>query len=214
LIGESILTNRAHSLPKTVERLTYNRDRLANTPLTDPAGFAGEHLEYEAQMFLAARDKLFQSAAPKLHPGNPAEAFNRNVLIESCVLHLRNLLDFFYPPSSSQSDDVSAADYIPGWNSGPLPRILEDAHKRANKELAHLTLKRKPGAPPDKAWDFAEIGNAMTPIIEEFFKRVDASKVPPRTKAVFDRIGAVVKVTLAEGPVFTTSRSEFGALGD
>jgi hypothetical protein len=185
---------------------------MANTPLTDPAGFAGEHLEYEAQMFLAARDKLFRSAPPQLHPRNPDEAFNHNLLIESCVLHFRNLVDFFYPPSSSQPDDVTAADYVPGWNSPPAPPILRDARNRANKELAHLTLKRKTGAPPDKAWDLADLSNAMTPIISEFFKRVDASMLPPRMKAVFDRIGGVVKVT--GGPVFKTSRSEYDVLGD
>src|ERR1019366_7452281 len=59
----------------------------------------------------------------------------------------------------------------------------------------------------------ADLSNAMTPIIEEFFKRVDASKLPPRTKSVFDKIGGVVKVTVTGGPVFTTSRTKFGALG-
>jgi hypothetical protein len=178
---------------------------MADTPLTDPAGFAGEHLEYEAQMFLAARNKLFLSAPPQPLPRGPDEAFNRNLLIESCVLHLRNLIDFFYPPSSPQPDDVTAADYVPGWNSPPAPPILRDARNRANKELAHLTLKRKMGAPPDKAWDFADLSNAITPIIGEFFKRVDASKVPLRTRVMFGRIGGVVKVTGWTGPVFKTS---------
>jgi hypothetical protein len=36
--------------------------------------------------------------------------------------------------------------------------------------------------------------------------------VPPRTKAVFDRIGGVVKVTA--DPFFKTSRSEYDVLGD
>jgi hypothetical protein len=35
---------------------------MANTSITDLAGFAGEHLEYEARMYLTARNKLFQSA--------------------------------------------------------------------------------------------------------------------------------------------------------
>ena len=191
---------------------TYYRDRMANTPLADPVGFA-EHVEHEAQMFLDARDKLFQYALPQVHSRNPDEAFNCDLLIESCVLHFRNLVDFFYPPLSQKSDDVNAADYVSGWNSRPTTPILEDARKRANKELAHLTLGRKPGTPPHKAWDFADLSNAMTPIIEEFFKRVDASKLPPRTKSVFDKIGGVVKMTVTGGPVFTTSRTKFGALG-
>ena len=33
---------------------------MANPPLTDLASFAGEHLYYEAQMFVTAREKLFQ----------------------------------------------------------------------------------------------------------------------------------------------------------
>lgn len=184
---------------------------MANPPVTDLAGFAGEHLEYEAQMFVAARDKLFQNARlqsqqPHFHPPQPDEIFNRNLLIESCVLHFRNLVDFFYPPSSPQPDDVTAADYVPGWGSPAAPSILRDARNRANKELAHLTLKRKAGAPPDKAWDFADLSIAMTSIIRDFLMRVDASNLPQRTIAVLQRIGAVVKVALAGGPVFTTSR--------
>ena len=187
---------------------TYDSDCMANTPITDLAGFAGEHLEYEAWMFLTARDKLFQCARLRHqqlqpHPHQPDEDFNRNLLVESCVLHFRNLIDFFYPPSSSLPDDVTAADYVPGWGSPPVPTILKDARTRANKELAHLTLKRKMGAPPDKHWDFADLGNAMTPIIGDFITRVDASKLSPRTKAVLQGIGGVVKVT--GGPVFTTS---------
>ena len=174
---------------------------MAKTPITDLAGFAGEHLEYEVQMFLTARNKLFKSA-PQRSP-DPDEAFNRNLLIESCVLHFRNLVDFFYPPSPTQPDDVTAADYVPGWGSPSVPTILKDARTRANKELAHLTLKRKAGAPPDKAWDFADLSNAMTSIIEDFITRVDVSNLPPPTKTVLQRIGGVVKVT--GGAVFKTS---------
>jgi hypothetical protein len=76
------------------------------------------------------------------------------------------------------------------------------------KTLAELTYNRGRMANTP----LADLSNSMTPIISEFFKRVDASMVPPRTKAVFDRIGGVVKVTA--DPFFKTSRSEYDVLGD
>ena len=125
---------------------------MAKTPITDLAGFAGEHLEYEVRMFLTARNKLFKSA-PQCFPDTDA-AFNRNLLIESCVLHFRNPVDFFYPPSPARPDDVSAADYVPGWGSPVVPTILKDARIRANKELGPPHVEAINGGTPKQSLGF------------------------------------------------------------
>ena len=64
-----------------------------------------------------------------------------NAIMESFVLHLRNLLDFFYTPP--RKTDVSATLF---YDSGHLPpdfppesAILSTAHRRAHKEMSHIT---------------------------------------------------------------------------
>lgn len=69
--------------------------------------FSRQHLCYEAAMFAKARNKILSGAAP---------GFESNILIESCVLHLRNLTEFFYP-KNVQPDDVVAAHYAPARDS-------------------------------------------------------------------------------------------------
>jgi hypothetical protein len=178
---------------------------MVNPPAVDLADFANEHLAYEAQMFTTARNTLF--ALPSQQTSNaqlpqPAEIFNQNLLVESCVLHFRNLVDFFYP-SSPQSDDISASDYAPSWGSPALPGNLKDARIRANKELAHLTLKRKAGSSPDKFWNFYELSITMGAVITDFLNRVDTSKIPNAANEL-RKIGAIVM--LAPGPVFRSSQ--------
>ena len=176
---------------------------MVNPPAADLANFANEHLAYEAWMFTTARNTLF--ALPSQQTSNPQlpqpEIFNRNLLIESCILHFRNLVDFFYP-SSPQSDDISASDYVSSWGSPTLPDNLKDARIRANKELAHLTLKRKTGHSPDKLWNFYELSITGT-VITDFLNRVDTSKIPNATHEL-RKIAALVM--LAPGPVFQSSQ--------
>lgn len=169
---------------------------MVNPPVSDLPGFAEEHLAYEAWMFVTARDRLFVQS-------QVTDGFERNLLIESCVLHFRNLVDFFFPPLSPQPDDVTAADYVPGWGNPIVPDILKDARGRANKELAHLTLKRKTGAPPDKSWNFAAIGSALGPVIEDFLRRADRSNITIATEIELRKVYPTIK--LAPGLVFTST---------
>jgi hypothetical protein len=150
-------------------------------------------------MFVTARDKLYQRAT---QPRRPDEAFDSNILLESCVLHLRNLVDFFYPQTPKQ-DDVTARSYIPGWGARSLPLELQEFRVRANKELAHITLTRKAGAPPEKDFDFGILSVTMRAIISDFINQVDLKKVPPETIDALRKIGSVVLVT--GGPVFHSS---------
>ena len=169
---------------------------MTNPPLTDLPGFAREHLSYEAWMFVTARDKLFQPAdlrqqqqhLPPQFP-QPEEQFNRNLLVEAAVLHFRNLVDFFYPSPNPQPDDVTAADYVTGRGSPTIPIDLKNARDRANKELAHITLKRKAGAPPDKSRDFGAMSIAMKPAIEKFL--IDSKTYRQKRLPNFGRLEAL-----------------------
>ena len=69
---------------------------------------------------------------------------------ESCLIHMRLLLDFFYPridPQKSQHEDVFVSDYLPERNWCPLdlandPPWLPEYRERLDRMLAHLTMKR------------------------------------------------------------------------
>jgi hypothetical protein len=127
------------------------------TPSIDLFSFAGEHLFYEAQMFVVCR-------AIK-----PRDQFEANLKVEGFVLHLRNLIEFFYP-SNPHADDVLAVDYVANWDAKrpAIPPLLESARARAGKELHHLTAHRVAGRPAHKAWDFDAIGQELKGVVSAF----------------------------------------------
>jgi hypothetical protein len=126
-------------------------------PLIDLFSFAGEHLFYEAQMFVVCR-------AVK-----PRDQFETNLKAEGFALHLRNLIEFFYP-SNPHVDDVLAADYAANWDAKrpAITPLLENARVRAGKELHHLTAQRIAGRPSHKPWDFDGISKDLKGVISAF----------------------------------------------
>jgi hypothetical protein len=178
---------------------------MVNPPVTDLHGYANEHLYYEASMFVTARAELLrrsshvQAGAATPQSPVPNETFTTNMLIEVCVLHFRNLVDFLYPSPKPEPDDITAVHYVQDWGSPLLPPSLKSARTRANKELAHLTSKRLPGEHPDKAWDFADLGWALKPAVEDFLNRVEARNMPARTADALREVGDFILV--AEGAV-------------
>lgn len=95
--------------------------------------------------------------------------FLMNVKIENTVLHLRNLIEFFYP-ANPRADDVLAIDYVGDWDSKrpAITPLLEKARARAGKELHHLTAQRIDGHQPHKAWGFATIREDLRVVIKAF----------------------------------------------
>ena len=71
----------------------------------DLTAYSGDHLLYELQFFFFTARELGRLNKPQ------EMAF---VLIESFVIHLRNLIDFFCVPTGSERpDDVIASDFCP-----------------------------------------------------------------------------------------------------
>jgi hypothetical protein len=99
----------------------------------------------------------------------PRDQFETNLKAEAFGLHLRNLIEFFYP-SNPHPDDVLAADYVADWNAKrpAITPLLESARARAGKELHHLTAQRTAGRPSHKAWDFEGIGKELKDVVSAF----------------------------------------------
>ena len=141
--------------------------------------YSKEHLQYEVQMFFQVGHLLltgqFQTSQPNV------VIVLQNATIESFVLHLRNLLDFFYTPP--RKTDVSVTMF---YDSGHLPSdfpsesvILNTAHRRAHKEMTHITTERHWEGNPAKLWEFHRILKEVKPLVEKFLQTASAARLHP-----------------------------------
>jgi hypothetical protein len=103
---------------------------------------AAKHVDYEIHM--ANGMALWLSS----HIGTPSMGGDVwKACLESFVLHVRNLIDFLYPPGKPQDDDILSDDYVSDvtkWNGsrpGMTP-LLKETKPRVNKLAAHLTYNR------------------------------------------------------------------------
>jgi hypothetical protein len=102
--------------------------------------YSSQHLLHELKMFW-----WLVRAIPSQKDG-----YMHDALLESFVVHLRNLI-FFSCKEWQDDSDVVASDFLvkPGeWNERESPK-LADARFRANKELSHLTTDRKDEGDPN-----------------------------------------------------------------
>lgn len=100
--------------------------------------------------------------------------------IESFVLHLRNLLEFF-EPHFPQNDDVIATDFLASSTELLCPsKKLKDARIRANKEISHLTAGRQFGSPKTKEWS-CDLLNDLSITLCDFTDKADHNRLAPET---------------------------------
>ena len=142
-----------------------------------------KHLSFEINRFRVAAAMWNK---PKC--GRVVDAMIR----ESCLLHTRLLLDFFYPrtePTENRRyEDVFAVDYLPVKTQLrkdfqdllAKPPWLRDFRNRLDWQLAHLTIKRidcekNPAWQPEKQFSHLEL------LISEFL-----SALPEKTRTLFN----------------------------
>ncbi len=91
-----------------------------------------------------------------------------NAVLESCLLHVRILLDFFETSRSKRfKDSVLAEDY--GFDARDVG--IEDPYRtRLNKDLAHITYSRIGLGPLRKAWPPEKILPPMLIRLQEFIE--------------------------------------------
>jgi len=112
--------------------------RMAYSPSAIELQGAPKQFLYELRMFLVATDAL-QDAAVRSNPRM------NNVILESALMHARNLLDFFCG-KESEKDDIVASHFVRNpdgtpWTSSKLA-FLSSCKTDINKALSHLTYKR------------------------------------------------------------------------
>ena len=127
--------------------------------------YSAEHVTYEVDMFFGMVEML--SPLNKIGASSVAEAKRLNfAMIEAFVIHLRNLIEFFYP-NILRPTSVVATDFCTTWQTvrPTISAVLENARVRANKELAHLTTNRLAGIPSAKQWDPPALAGEIKPLL-------------------------------------------------
>jgi hypothetical protein len=150
------------------------------SPTADDLRMLSEHLCYEVDM-------TYGSAAWMLGMAANADPVSQNAVLESFTIHLRQLIDFFWPENprrSGDTPDAVAADFFDEgeWESlcPERPEILSEAiRKKIGWGVAHLTYGRARAKPEDKPWQFVALAHALAPAILAFVDNVDKTKLNP-----------------------------------
>jgi hypothetical protein len=109
-----------------------------------------------------------------------------NAALESFIIHARIMLDFLYPSDtaaqSEKHDDIIADDYFDdpsGWRAARAEKsaLLCQAHRRAHKEVAHLTYTRVGITDDEKRWNFIEIAREVTEAFNRFLDLVPSGRL-------------------------------------
>lgn len=149
-----------------------------------------KHISFEINRFRLA-SKMWVRRDLKLNLEPELEGPVRAMFGDSCLIHTRLLLDFFYPRpgwSISKWKDVFVTDYLPDRASLPAtfqkllqePAWLQDYRDRFDWRLAHLTRERLP-FDNDPSWRTKEPFDHLERLISEF---LDA--LPPNMRALYN----------------------------
>ena len=151
--------------------------------------YSKEHLRYEIEMFFGVGILLSETALP----ANDNEAVIRNALVESFVIHLRNLLLFLYPHSHGDNDVISDdffVDTVKDWkcNRPKITSALEDARTRSHREISHLTAFRRDGRGESKDWPVLQLMQEIKSVLQAFVNNASAARLDSSMKSLVDSI--------------------------
>jgi hypothetical protein len=137
--------------------------------------YSHEHVYYEFDMLLGLSD-LWTRVGRISAPSDDDALRIKNALVESSVIHVRNVVDFLYIDNPGETDVVAADFYAPGAWKAERPAsssVLDRAKRRANKEIAHLSSSRMAGEPPEKLWNFPALAKDLLPIMRAMASGAD-----------------------------------------
>lgn len=134
---------------------------------------ASEHLLYEWKMLNVLADALDSGIA-----GN---APIHNAFLEAFVIHARALVSFFYPPPEQRQyeDDILPSHFTDKWPEvcpAETP-TLKNAREMAHKLAAHLTYKRVDLPDDKKVWQYRQIVDDLTKVMDKFIETVSRKKL-------------------------------------
>lgn len=134
------------------------------------------HLYYEFSMLVSTSILLQdKSSIPMMSDTQ------KNALLESFLVHLRNLKDFLWEKERIK-DDITASDFCSNWSwedrkkTDTLSGItIEDLDRLVNKQISHLTEFRENKQKGKTQWMVREITCDMVQFFVEFLQEVNGS---------------------------------------
>jgi len=134
------------------------RRQGSRTPSANELSVAAGDVNYEMTML--------RECSERLRPP-PSDPVLKNALIESYLLHLRNLFHFLgvREQGHRRGTDVLAAHFVEPWKPPDCPAALRGQMDRVNKRLAHLTYERPMMS---DQWDERALTGAMAGLVGKF----------------------------------------------
>ena len=99
-----------------------------------------------------------------------------NSLLESFLLHFRNLRDFFYPEKPHQYD-VLAEHFLVNWNDKrpEMPETFSKLRDNVNKRVAHISYKRLEFL-NERDWPTQDMLNDVKKVWDSFYNGLTEDK--------------------------------------
>ena len=127
---------------------------------------AGRHALYEFQML--------QVTAIAISSEFAKGSMLNNALLESFLVHTRNLLHFLFPENAHVTDVLAVHffDEPDRWKRvrGPLPPKLKIVKDRANKRMAHITYGPNEVGGEEKQWGYYGIFDEIQVLVDVFVR--------------------------------------------
>lgn len=143
-------------------------------------------LQEMARRHLAYELKMLRETGSALRGNGIGPRSYQNAMLETFLIHYRNLLDFFYADKRrSLSHDVRAADYVADdrvWRRR-RPRLDKESsenRERVNAQLAHLTYRRLKY--PRRNWHDRRMLRQIEALLASF-----VAELPPRRRRWFQQ---------------------------
>jgi hypothetical protein len=137
-----------------------------------------EKLRAAAELIVQERRMLHHSYSKlaEISSADIADPVERNVYLESFLLHFRNILNFLEPPDSVREDDVKAADFLSTYVATNAP---SQYRKDINKRLSHVTYSRLLVEPENRSWPSSEMLGEIEETWNDFMRRADIAEELP-----------------------------------
>ncbi len=154
---------------------------------TELLTYSRSHLRYELWMFLRLGQYLIETP----DPGNEQERVIDNALVESFVIHLRNLISFLYS-EKVESKDIIAADFFRDVNvwyqrRQTISQSLKKARERSHKEVVHLTTDRIAEKTPEKEWPVSKLIGEIRRLMRLFADLASPERLDPSIRELLSR---------------------------
>lgn len=137
------------------------------------------HVAYEIDMCAAAAARAFLTPQ--------GDRLAHIAYLESMLLHVRNLDDYFTKPKPQRNDDLTASQLTGDWTPTPAAACARLSERRdlINKHLSHLTLARvEDNTPPE--WPIIEMARDIVDIATDWIKHFAATQGVPVTDPYWD----------------------------